>query len=500
MNKEKDIESLLGLKSESDQLAALTDGESSICWRDVDAIIASYLDELAAIGPTGTVVLLAHNQVRYPLAVLAAIYAGWTVVPVNNRLTDAELRYIVDDAAADLLWLDAHFQDTGKRLAGSRLWLSLDAECGQGDSDSGRRRLRARLNKPAGHIMLYTSGTTGRPKGVLRKHSGDVASLFTRWRDMAEALSLDAPGPHLVTGPLYHAAPLLFALFAFTAGNPLLIMQRFDAEVCLQWMQQHQVAHGHWVPTMFVRMLALRGRYPRAPDALVQALHGAAPISPAVKKEMIDWWGPLLSEYWGGSESGTVTRCSSEEWLARPGTVGRPVPGFDVSAIDEMGKPLPAGEVGRLVIRHSSGEPIFHYHRDAEKTRRAYIDQAGFMLGDIGYVDADGWVFLKDRDSRIVISGGVNLYPAEVESVLIALPEVLDVAAIGVADAEWGQTMAAVVELAEPVDEQAALARIQEELKLQLAGYKHPKLWRFQPLNRPDNGKLNLADLRKVFE
>lgn len=490
----------MGLKSEGDDVAALADGENSICWGDVDAIIASYLDELAAIGPRGTVVLLANNQVRYPLAILAAIYAGWTVVPVNNRLTPPELRYIVDDAQADLLWLDAHFETTGQDLAGTRAWRSLDTVNLQYRSDAARRRLRGRLNEPTGHIMLYTSGTTGRPKGVLRKHAGDVASLFGRWHDMATALKLDAPGPHLVTGPLYHAAPLLFALFAFTAGNPLLIMQRFDAAACMQWMQEHRVAHGHWVPTMFVRLLALRGEYPRAPTALVQALHGAAPISVAIKKDMIDWWGPVLTEYWGGSESGTVTRCSSEEWLARPGTVGRPVPGFDVCAVDDRGKRLSAGEVGRLVIRHSSGERIFHYHRDAEKTRRAYIDNAGFMLGDIGYVDADGWVFLKDRDSRIVISGGVNLYPAEVESVLIALPEVLDVAAIGVPDPEWGESMAVVVELSESVDEQAALARIRAQLKEQLAGYKHPKLWRFQPLNRPDNGKLSLADLRKVFE
>ena len=187
----------MGLKSEGDDVAALADGENSICWGDVDAIIASYLDELAAIGPRGTVVLLANNQVRYPLAILAAIYAGWTVVPVNNRLTPPELRYIVDDAQA-----------------GTRAWRSLDTVNLQHRSDAARRRLRGRLNEPTGHIMLYTSGTTGRPKGVLRKHAGDVASLFGRWHDMATALKLDATGPHLVTGPLYHAAPLLFALFA----------------------------------------------------------------------------------------------------------------------------------------------------------------------------------------------------------------------------------------------------------------------------------------------
>lgn len=499
------IESLLAIsnlaaKNAGPNNAAIFDGDIAIRWCEVESLISAYMEQLYSIADQGTVMLLAKNQARYPLAVLAAIYAGWTVVPVNNRLTDGELSYVVEDAEAQLIWVDAHYRAAGARIADGRRLLSLESVAYGQNDHSGQERLASAIARAAGHIMLYTSGTTGRPKGVLRKHTGDVASLLQRWGEMASALTLDCPGPHLVSGPLYHAAPLLFALFAFESGNPLLIMQRFDAALCLEWMQQYRVVHGHWVPTMFVRMLALRDQYPQTPHALKQALHGAAPIAPAVKKDMIDWWGPVLTEYWGGSESGTVTRCDSEEWLARPGTVGRPVPGFDVRAVDDAGNRLAAGEVGRLAIRHSSGEPIFHYHRDTEKTRRAYVDTASFVLGDIGYVDAEGWVFLKDRDSRIVISGGVNLYPAEIEAVLISMPEVLDVAAIGVPDPEWGESMAAVVELDGTVDEETAMRRIQIRLEEQLARYKHPKFWRFKALNRPDNGKLGLAELRQAFE
>ncbi len=505
----------LSVKQAGHHTTALTDTQRSISWRESEVLQAGFMTQLREFADGGTVCLLAANQASYPLAILAAVYAGWTIVPVNNRLTDEELRYIVEDSGADLIWTDAQYCSTAQRIAGDRHILRLDsmlsetgiaepdiveADISKPDIAELRERLASRLQQPAGSIMLYTSGTTGRPKGVLRKHGGDVASLLQRWRDMAAALKLDTPGPHLVSGPLYHAAPLLFALFAFKCGNPLLIMPRFDAERCLQWLQQYQVAHGHWVPTMFVRMLALRDRYPQKPAALRQVLHGAAPIAPAVKRQMLDWWGPVLTEYWGGSESGTVTRCGSEEWLAHPGTVGRAVPGFEVRAVDESGRTLAAGEVGRLAIRHTSGEPVFHYHREPDKTRRAYIDAASFVLGDIGYVDADGWVYLKDRDSRIVISGGVNLYPAEVEAVLIVMPEVLDVAVIGVPDEEWGESLAALVELAADVDEQGARARIESHLAEQLAGYKHPKYWRFQALNRPDNGKLSLPALRRAFE
>lgn len=500
-----DIEALretpkLSVLQQEYQGIALSDTKTVISWHQSEALMSAYMEQLLAMSEGGTVCLLAGNQAVYPLAILAAIHAGWTIVPVNNRLTDTELQYIAEDAGADLIWSDEAYRDKAQRMAGGRPLLSLDWTPSQPLLAVDQERLASRRRCSAGSIMLYTSGTTGRPKGVLRRHSGDVASLLARWREMATALQLDVPGPHLVSGPLYHAAPLLFALFALESGNPLLIMPRFDAEQCLQYLHQYQIAHGHWVPTMFVRMLALREQFPQAPAALKQVLHGAAPCAEAVKRDMLDWWGPILTEYWGGSESGTVTRCDSAEWLAHPGTVGRAVPGFDVRAVDERGNTLAPGEIGRLAIRHNSGVPVFHYHRDPDKTRRAYVDDASFVLGDIGLVNAEGWVYLKDRDSRIVISGGVNLYPAEVEAALIALDEVMDVAVIGVPDAEWGESMAAVVELAPGLDETAAKQSIEAQLAEQLAAYKHPKYWRFQCLNRPDNGKLSLSALRQAFE
>jgi len=289
---------------------------------------------------------------------------------------------------------------------------------------------------PAGGNMIYTSGTSGRPKGVKRRRPATVAAALEAARNYGRSVGLDGSGPHLVTGPLYHAAPLMFAVYDQWNGAPVLIMPRWDERHALELLLKRDVRHTHLVPTMFVRLLRLpddeRARF-QAPS-LDLVLLGAAPIAPSVKRRMIEWWGPILVEYWGGTEGGVTTLVGSEEWLEHPGTVGRALPNFEVFAVDDAGQRLPPGESGLLYSRHRTVPRFFEYHGDTEKTDGAYLDESTFTLGDLGCVDEEGYVYLSDRRSNLIISGGVNIYPAEVEHVLQEHPAVSDAGAFGLPD------------------------------------------------------------------
>jgi long-chain acyl-CoA synthetase len=316
-------------------------------------------------------------------------------------------------------------------------------------------------------------------------------------------VGLDGSGPHLVAGPMYHAAPLMFAIYDALCGAPLAILPRFDARQTLAWLAQREIAHTHLVPTMFVRLLRLpeqeRSAF-RAPR-LRLVLHGAAPITPAVKRRMIEWWGPVLVEYWGGTEGGVNTLIDSRDWLAHPGSVGRPLPAFEVFAVDADARRLPTGRVGRLVCRDSRWARAFEYHGDPGKTASAHVEPGVFTLGDVGWVDAEGYVFLCGRESHTIISGGVNIYPAEVEEVLLEHPAVLDVGVFGIPDEEWGETVKAAVELApghvpSPELEAEILAFAGERL----ARYKLPRSIDFEEeLPRRSSGKLYLRGLRDRY-
>ena len=258
------------------------------------------------------------------------------------------------------------------------------------------------LDGPAGRSMLYTSGTTGRPKGVVRIGATTVADQLAALAAVGAAVGLDGAGPHLVTGPLYHAAPLGFALGDLHAGAELVVMPRFDAADTLRLVDERAVRSTHLVPTMFVRLLRLDDdvRAAFSGDSLRIVLHGAAPISPRVKAQMIEWWGPVLVEYWGTSEAGVFTLVGSQDWLERPGTVGRAVPNYEVVAVEEDGAVLPAGEVGTLYCRHRTQPRVFEYHGAPEKTAAAHLEPGLFTMGDIGHVDADGFVHLADRSAQ----------------------------------------------------------------------------------------------------
>ena len=357
-------------------------------------------------------------------------------------------------------------------------------------------------NRSMGDSIRYSSGTTGKPKAVVRSvravdpfEAANTASVFGR---AFQFLPFD--GVHLVSTAMHHAGCQSFYLGALNVGQALAILGRFDAEQTLAAIEKHSVTTAYMVPTQFVRMLRLpeqvRSRY--NVSSLKSVVHSAAPCPVEVKKAMLDWWGPVLWETYGGTE-GAATIAKPHRWLEKPGTVGRAVAGVTVRILDEHGNELGPGQVGTVYIEQHNGG-TFEYRNDPEQTAAAYRGRA-FTLGDVGYLDEDGYLFICDRAKDMIISGGVNIYPAEVEAALIGHPQVADVAVIGIPDSEWGEQVKAVVQLAPGVTPSPSLA---EELiaysRARIAGYKCPRSVDFwSELPRNDAGKLLKRDVRKQF-
>lgn len=464
----------------------LDDGQRRYRAEECEGLIASMAALFQAVGcvPGDTVALLSRNRAEYPLWLMGAVAAGLWIVPLNWHLRRNELHHIVADSGASLVLVEPELVGELPELP-HRV---LDEALAQQLQATPPRELHADL--PAGGIMLYTSGTTGLPRGVRRSQPARLGALLESWQQRGRAVGLDGAGPHLVTGPLYHAAPLLYALYDWVNGAPMLVMRQFDAAAALDWIERAGVCHSHWVPTMFVRALQLpeaRRKCFRA-HSLRRVLHGAAPIAPEIKRRMIDWWGPVLVEYWGGSESGAVTRIDSPAWLQRPGSVGQALPGFEVHAVDESGRRLPPGCPGLLAVRRRDGH------------RLLADDKAGsaLLLGDIGRVEEDGYVYLLGREGHTIISGGVNIYPAEVEAVLSSHPAVVDVLVQGEADPEWGERVVALVVAADGHGSGELLAaELLDFAARRLASYKLPRRidW-VSSLPRTDAGKLSRRHLK----
>jgi long-chain acyl-CoA synthetase len=426
--------------------------------------------------------------------------AGVWITPINWHLKDAESSYVIEDSGAQVLFTDEAHQATAKRLMSGGTLLSIDGlEAALADASDEPMP----LDGPSGGTMIYTSGTTGRPKGVKRGRSPELGTALSEIATKATALGLDGSGPHMVTGPLYHAAPLLFAFYDQVNGAPLVILPQWDDAGALELLQERTIRHTHMVPTMFVRLLNLpeeiRSRFD--PSALRLVLHGAAPMSVAVKRRMIEWWGEVLVEYWGATEGGTTTLVDSADWLAHPGTVGRALPSFEVFAVDEKGERLPPGEVGVLYCRHKSLRQVFEYHGAPEQTAEAHPEPGLFQIGDIGRVEDDGYVYLSDRKSNMIISGGVNIYPAEIEQVLQEHPAVADVGVFGIPDPEWGESVKAAVELTAGWQPSPQLeAEIRAFAREHLADYKVPRSIDFESeLPRYPTGKLHVRLLRDRY-
>jgi long-chain acyl-CoA synthetase len=351
-----------------------------------------------------------------------------------------------------------------------------------------------------GSDMVYSSGSTGRPKGVkqqLRDASIDQPTALFQVYERRFGWGLNTV--YLLPAPLYHSGPLRFAMTMQHVGATLVIMERFDALTALRLCERLRVTDAHWVPTMLVRLLKLPPAERDAIDrsSVIRVIHGAGPIAPEVKREVIDWLGPILEESYGGTEGNGLTMISSVEWLTHPGSVGRAYVG-KLHILDENGVELPPGKQGLIYFE---GGPTFEYHGNPDKTREAYVAQGWSTLGDIGYLDEEGYLYLTDRKNNMIITGGVNVFPQETENVLITHPKVMDVAVFGLPDVEMGEVIKAVVQPRDMADAGAALANELIALcRSRLAHYKAPRSIDFRAeLPRHDTGKIYTRLLKDEY-
>ena len=466
----------------------------------------------AGLRPGDHIALLSENNLTYFEVYWAALRSGLYITVVNHHLTAAECAYIVDDCDARVLIASAGVAELAAQVAGlspkATLRLAFGGQVpGFGDYDAALAAASPEPlpHQPLGADMLYSSGTTGRPKGIkgeLPAGTVEDGEPHTPWFQPLYGFGTDTV--YLGPAPLYHAAPLRFAGVIQTVGGTVVVMERFDAEAALAAIERYQVTHSQWVPTMFVRMLKLpekvRERYDLS--SLKVAIHAAAPCPVDVKRRMIEWWGPVLHEYYAATEGHGLTVIGTQEWLERPGSVGRAATGI-VRICDDEGTVLPPGQVGTVYFERTQDGSPFEYHKDPEKTAGSRHPHHAHWAttGDIGYLDEDGYLFLTDRKAFMIISGGVNIYPREIEDCLTLHEAVLDVAVIGIPDEEMGESVKAVVQLAPGVEPGPAVEReLIEYVRARLAHYKAPRSVDFvDRLPRTPTGKLVKRLLRERY-
>jgi acyl-CoA synthetase (AMP-forming)/AMP-acid ligase II len=460
--------------------------------------LARVFDE-AGLEPGDHVALMLGNRPEFFDVLWAALRSGLYLTPINWHLGPEEAGYIIGDCDAKVFVTSADLGEVAAALGGystnltTRLMLDGSID-GYDDFDdavasvSGEPRSKER----AGTFMLYSSGTTGYPKGIVQKLP---AAAFGEGQDtitflMTGLYGADESSTYLSPAPLYHSAPIGFCSAVHRFGGTALVMERFDAAAALAAIEQYSITHAQFVPTHFIRMLRLpdevRSKYDLS--SLQTVLHAAAPCPVPVKHQMIEWFGPIIEEFYAGSEAFGVTLISSQDWLGHPGSVGRPALGA-VHILDEHGDELPTGETGQVWFEATTR---FEYNRDPDKTNSAQDDRGWATYGDIGRVDEDGYLYLTDRASNMIISGGVNIYPQEAEMVLSAHADVHDVAVLGVPDDEMGERVKAFIELSEGVDAtDAKKAELIDYCREHLAHYKCPKEADFvDELPRMETGKL----------
>lgn len=459
------------------------------------------------LGRGAHVAMLIENQPRFLEVAWAAHNAGLYFTPISWRFQLDEIEFILRDCGARVLFASGAQRALVEALRGRLpdLRILLVAGAAVAGCDAYDEAVVACPAEPVddesrGSDMVYSSGSTGRPKGIKQKlPDAGIDGPSAMFAVYARKYGWSPATVYLLPAPLYHSGPLRFAMTMQHLGAKLVVMERFDAALALELCARHRVTDAHFVPTMMARILKLPEAVRRGADlsSVRRIIHGAGPCAPELKRAMIDWVGPILEESYGGTEGNGLTMISSAEWLDHPGSVGRPFVG-SVHVVGEDGRDLPPGETGLVYF---AGGPRFEYHGNPDKTREAYDAQGRSTLGDIGYLDADGYLYLTDRRNNLIVTGGVNVYPQEIENALIAHAKVYDVAVFGLPDLEMGERIQAVVQ---PVDPAGAGPGLEAELiawcRARLAHYKAPSAVDFRDeLPRHDTGKIYTRLLKDEY-
>lgn len=494
-------------------------GDTFISHADLTARAAKVARGLDALGikRSNTVAIMLRNDTVYLESSIAARLLGAYPVPMNWHLSAEEAGYILKDCGAQVLIIHEDLLDTIKAgvPAGVQVIVAqtppyVAAACGLGsdlaatpegafDYEGWIAQYEPWDQAPPMETasMIYTSGTTGRPKGV-RRQDATPEQYQQSIMAVGSILGVQPGGRTVIPAPLYHSAPNAYAQYAVLLENFIAIQPRFDAEDLLRIIDEYKINRLQMVPTMFVRLLKLPQEVKDKYDvsSLEYVIHAAAPCPPQVKQAMIDWWGPIINEYYGSTEMSAVTVANSEDAIAKPGTVGKPVPGATVKIFDDDGNEMPAGEVGTV---YGKVDYVTDFTYQGDDDKRASIEKAGLVTcGDVGFFDEDGYLFLCDRATDMIISGGVNIYPAEIEGVLIECPGVRDCAVFGIPHEDFGESVCAVVEPLEGAELDAE--DIKTYLNDRIAHYKVPRTIEFRSdMPREDSGKLFKRKLREPY-
>ncbi|HEX4189449.1 MAG TPA: AMP-binding protein [Marmoricola sp.] len=491
---------LTRLAAEDPGKAAVLDAETGeqISYGELEARSNRIAHALRRRGlvPGSHLAVLSPNTLDLFPVVWAAQRSGLLHTPVNWHLAADEATYIVENCEAMLLVHDDSLAELAASIAAATgvpllTFAALEAE-------AATEPATPIGDQAEGYYMFYSSGTTGRPKGILPElPNAPFGTGLQLDHMMAGYFGFGPDTVYLSPGPMYHAAPMGWSFGALRNGGTVVMLPRFDAELALQAIEQYDVTHGQFVPTMFVRMLKLAHDQRAAYDvsSLQVVIHAAAPCPIEVKEQMIAWFGPKLLEYYSGSEGAGFFMIDSAAWANHKGSVGQSVFGVP-HVLDDDGAELPTGEIGQIWF---SGSAPFEYHGDAEKTAGAYNDRGWSTLGDLGHLDEDGFLYLSDRRTDLILSGGVNIYPREIEDVLVLHPDVDDVAVIGVPDAEFGQSVHAVIQPAPGVSLDGLDGRISEFLRERIAGFKVPRSFAFGEVPRLPSGKVLRRHLMKSY-
>ncbi len=494
---------------------AVIDEHGRWSWAEFDARANRCVHALRELGhgAGSTVSFLGTNRHEALEVYTAVNHGGITCPPLNWHLTAEEIAYILDNSGSTALIADAAHLGVALEAA-DKVDAVSDVIVLGGEAPAGTLAYEALLEaadpgEPAdqtmGTVMMYTSGTTGRPKGVTSSAlpaGAPIETLQAVLPGYCTLLSVPEDGRVLINAPLYHGGPYLLGMIPFAVGSTAVLRPRFDPAEVLRDIDEHGITTAYCVPLHFVRMLRLPEEVRAAFDgsSLRCVYHTAAPCPPVVKRQMIDWWGPVIYETYAATDAGIGTLITSEEWLTKPGSVGKAAPVSEIVIVGEDGEQLGPNEVGTVYVRSLLGAEI-GYLGDDEKTKAAHLDPNTVTVGDIGYLDDDGYLFLSDRRIDMIISGGVNIYPAEIEAHLITHPAVADVAVFGIPDEEFGEQVKAVVQLHEGHEASEAL---EQELTAfargSLAGFKVPRSFDFlDELPRTETGKLQKRRLRDPY-